>query len=65
MESIRPRLHLICIRGTKRSGPYSGTLRETITELYYITGGPARDKKVSAKTWRILRHFHDNTLFSW
>ena len=33
------------------------------TELYYITGGPARDKKVSAKTWRILRHFHDNTYF--
>ena len=30
------------------------------TELYYIT---ARYKKVSAKTWRILRHFHDNTYF--
>ena len=33
------------------------------TELYYITGGPARDQKVSPKTWRILRHFHDNTYF--
>jgi hypothetical protein len=35
----------------------------SITELYYITGGPAWDKKVSAKTWGILRHFHDNTYF--
>jgi hypothetical protein len=34
---------------------------EENTELYYITGGPARHKKVSPKTWRILRHFHDNT----
>ena len=23
------------------------------TELYYITGGPARQKKVKPKTWRI------------
>ena len=35
----------------------------SLTELYYITGGPARDQKVSQKTWRILRHFHDNTYF--
>ncbi len=26
-----------------------------ITELYYITGGSARGKKVSQKTWRLLR----------
>ena len=33
------------------------------TELYYITGGPARHKEVKPKTWRLLRHFHDNTYF--
>ena len=27
---------------------------EYITELYYITGGSARGKKVSPKTWRIF-----------
>jgi hypothetical protein len=37
--------------------------RLVTTELYYITGGPARHQKVSPKTWRILRHFHDNTYF--
>ena len=26
------------------------------TELYYITGGPARHQQVKPKTWRILRH---------
>jgi hypothetical protein len=34
--------------------------RDTSTELYYITGGPARHERVSPKTWRRLRHFHDN-----
>ena len=29
------------------------------TELYYITGGPARHQQVKPKTWRILRHCHD------
>ena len=33
------------------------------TELYYITGGPAQHQEVKPKTWRILRHFHDNS--SW
>ena len=28
-------------------------LRIYITELYYITGGSARGKKVKPKTWRI------------
>jgi hypothetical protein len=32
------------------------------TELSYITGGPARDKKVSAKTWRILYAISMTTL---
>jgi hypothetical protein len=27
------------------------------TELYYITGGRARDKKVKPKTWRIFTPF--------
>jgi hypothetical protein len=30
-----------------------GMLCITCTELYYITGGPAREKKVKPKTWRI------------
>ena len=38
----------------------------TVTELYYITGGPARDQQVKPKTWRILRHCHDYwSLNSW
>ena len=39
------------------------TVRVSVTELYYITGGPARHKEVKQKTWRLLRHFHDNTYF--
>ena len=36
------------------------------TELYYITGGPARHQQVKPKTWRILRHCHDYwSLDSW
>ena len=40
-----------------RGGSNSST---RTTELYYITGGSARGKKVSPKTWRLLRHFHDD-----
>ena len=29
-------------------------------ELYYITGGSARQQKVKPKTWRILRHYHED-----
>ncbi len=35
---------------TKKAGIY----RYTTTELYYITGGSARRKKVKPKTWRIF-----------
>jgi hypothetical protein len=44
---------------------FAGSIKHVnlITELYYITGGPARHQKVKPKTWRILRHFHDNTYF--
>jgi hypothetical protein len=30
-----------------------------LSEVYYITGGPARHERVSPKTWRRLRHCHD------
>jgi hypothetical protein len=36
----------------------------TTTELYYITGGRARDEKVSPKTWRIFKPY-DSRQFSW
>ena len=40
--------------------------RRSTTELYYITGGPARHQQVKPKTWRILRHCHDYwSLDSW
>jgi hypothetical protein len=47
---------------------YKLDYKQDVKYLYYIhklcyTGGPARHKKVSAKTWRILHHFHDNTYF--
>jgi hypothetical protein len=38
------------------------TVRVSVTELYYITGGPARHQQVKPKTWRILRHCHDYLL---
>jgi hypothetical protein len=37
------------------------TTNRNTTELYYITGGHARHKKVKPRTWWILCHFHDNT----
>ena len=36
-----------------KSSMLSITLLAFTTELYYITGGSARGKKVSPKTWRI------------
>jgi hypothetical protein len=45
-------------------GKYNGFVSKawvSATELYYITGGPARHQQVKPNIWRILRHCHDNT----
>ena len=38
------------------SRPQNNTILVPVTELYYISGDRAPDRKVSPKTWRILRH---------
>ena len=45
---------IICIKLC--SVPTHRSYLALITELYYISGDRAPDRKVSPKTWRILRH---------